>query len=163
MKTLCLILLAAQNPDFTRAMGLVGEGRFQEAHQVIESLSGGVERAQAEVFLRLRAGDLPGALRWADRGAKTAPDDLWLAERRASIAISLGAHDLAARSVDEYAAALERSGTDVSSTALPGLIDEVDKIRAAEEKRDTALTRSRFTVLASLVALLGLLAKLARR
>lgn len=163
MTLACLLLLALQNPDFSRAMNLVGEGSFLEAHELIETLPSLVDRAQAQVFLRLRAGDLPGAMHWAEVGTDAAPDDLWLAERRASIAISMGAHDRAVQAVEEFASALQRTGSSEASASLVGLQLELELMHAADEQRESALFRSRATVFGSLTVLLGLLFRLTRR
>ena len=163
MSLVCLLLISAQSPDFSRAMQWVGEGRFDEAHALIEALPQPVEQAQAQVFLRLRAGDLPGALHWATEGSMTDPDDLWLAERRASIAISMGAHALAERAVADYSAALVRTGSPSPAAPLVRLRGELESMRSAKVEREAALLRSRVTVLASLAALLGLLFKLTRK
>ena len=163
MSLACLLLLAAQSPDFGRAMQLVGDGRYREAHELIESLPSLVDRAQAQVFLRLRAGDLPGAMHWAEVGSEAAPDDLWLAERRASIAISMGAHERAVQAVGDFASALLRAGTTETSAPLADLQQELEAMQSADEQRDSALFRSRATVFGSLTVLLGLLFKLTRK
>lgn len=163
MSLACLLLVVAQSPDFSAAMQRVGEGRFDAAHVLIDGLDDPVERSQAQVFLRLRAGDLPGALHWATQGTLLAPDDLWLAERRASIAVSMGAHKLAERAVEDYSEALLRAGAESSPASLVSLNDELERMRSAKSEREAALLRSRVTVLASLAALLGLLFKLTRK
>lgn len=163
MSFVCLLLVFAQSSDFSTAMQQVGEGRFEEAHALIEGLADPVEIAQAQVFLRLRAGDLPGALHWAGEGTSVAPDDLWLAERRASIAVSLGAHKLAERAALNYSEALQRAGAELSPAPWVALQAELAKMRSAAAKRETALLRSRVTVYVSLAALLALLFKLTRK
>lgn len=159
-----LALAAGQSPDFSQAMEAAAAGRYAEAAQRLEGIEDELERAQGEVFVRLRAGDLFGALRAADRGLEHAPEDLWLLERRASTAVSVGSAEVAGPAVRELSAAVDRADARKEwQPTLVGLESRLEELEGAAAARGGALLKARFTVFASLGALLLLLLKFARR
>ena len=144
------LALAAQS-GFEAVLELHAEGRSSEALALAERLSDPLASIQAELWVRHHAGDLPGALRAGTDGLATHPDDPWLLERAAALALDLGAPERA-RSLAER---LERAAADPTlaeadrarySKAAGAHGAAADRALALLARRDRALARARWTV-----------------
>lgn len=164
---LCLLAIhAAPGDGLQRAIAALRAGDARAAWIAAESEPGELERSQAKVWVRHQAGDLEGALAEAERGARTAPLDPWLAERCAYIAISLGRPRTAERALARLESAAQRAAEPDRARWLSNLRDlraEAALLEEGARARAAADSRARAVVIALGAACLGALFVLARR
>lgn len=88
----CALVVGAARPlpgNFEQVLLLVRSGDFTSAAELARELEAPLERAQALVYLEHHAGNLERALATARAGAERFPEDSFLADQRAYIALSL--------------------------------------------------------------------------
>ncbi len=150
-------IAAWQESGFDAALRLVAQGRYPAALEAAAREEDPLRRAQARVYVRHLAGDLPGALTDAHEGLELAPDDVWLLEQGAFVAVSLHegevAEHLATRLVEALARLEDEGGAGTEALIqAEELLAEAQSLRASESARQDALGRART---ASLVILTG--------
>jgi hypothetical protein len=165
MRAACLALAAltaleARASSLERALELARERRFAEALAEARAEPDALRRAQAELYVLHHAGDLEGALAAGRAGLRAAPDDPWLRERCAYVALSLRAHGPAREHADALAR-VARAGTDDAALAARYRA-EADALAATAARAGAALTRARITVLAGAALALAAWLALAR-
>jgi len=145
-----------------RAIELMRSGDARAALAAAEAEADDLRRAQARVYVRHHAGDLEGALAAAEAGSGAHPDDPWLAERAAAIALSLrraGAALAALGRLERIAAALAEPERTRWLDAARAARSEAEAVALAHARRDTAGRSARVVSLGVAgLALVGLLA-----
>jgi len=152
-----VLLTALAFPAFASQGGVaeavrwVGEGRYAQALDAATKLGSAQERGQAQLYVLHHAGALNEALEAGLRGLDAAPDDAWLLDRCAYLAISLGAGSLAR----ELCIRLEEHATPEAWEAAAWMLDEAEALEADRTAEALALSRARWSAalfgLASLV------------
>jgi hypothetical protein len=147
------------------AIECVVRGDFGAAYDAVEAEPDALRRAQAELYVRHHAGDLVGALASGERGLDVAPDDAWLLERCAFIALTLRRAPTAA----EHALALDRvlrTAPEAERVRFGAAAEsakaEASALVATAEAKRGALTRAR-TLVGSVVLVALVLAWAAAR
>lgn len=131
------------------AVRLVGEGSFAAALAAAQAEEEPLARAQAELYVLHQGGSLPRALRVGLGGLEGHPDDTWLLDQTAYLALSLGIGSLA----EELYLRLEPLSSVESWSHYEPLLLEARALEAQRAATDTALSRSRSAVIAGLLAL----------
>ena len=153
----------AQDGGFDAAVRLVGEAQFSRAFAAAEAETDPLRRAQAKVHVLHHGGNLRGALAAALEGLETAPQDAWLLEQAAFVAVSVHEGPLALDLGRKLVAELERTGSDGAALVRArGLRDEAESALARSEERRSALGRARVVALALVLASLLAIAALMR-
>lgn len=140
--------------DFDAIVALQASGRAREALALAEASEDPLLRAQGELYVRYQSGDLAGAFAAGLRGLEQYPKDLWLLERSATLAASLGSSEraaaLAAKLVSAAAANTDLSADDRARWEAAGTAanSEAANLGMAAERRRAALGAARTTVLA---------------
>lgn len=148
------------------AIEQVSRGEFGTAYEAALAEPDPLRRAQAELYVRHHAGDLAGALASGERGLAATPDDAWLLERCAYIALTLR-H---AHKALEYARRLDLAtarGADADRTrfaaAAQSALVEAQSLASSDAARRNALSRARVWVASALLGSLLLLFAATRR
>lgn len=138
---------------FQGVLAKVGESRYEDARRAASGLPEGVERSQALVYVHYQAGDLAGALGAARTGLLAHPEDAYLLEQAARLALDLGEPDMALGWTQE----LERLAVDGDGREKAGVLGaEARSGLLLREGTAKALGRARLAViLGALLALLG--------
>jgi hypothetical protein len=162
---------APAEAGLARAVALAQDGRYAQALSAADAGDSELDRAQARLYVRHRAGDLSGALAAGLAGLRAAPGDLWLLERVTYIAISLRATALARSHVERLAQAI--SSADLPDAdrgrwrdTLASYRVQVAELEAMSVAVSSAETRARVTSVVGLglaIALLWMLGRVRSR
>ncbi len=144
-------LAQAHEGGLQAAVRLVGEGDYPAALEAASAESEPLARAQAELYVLHQGGDLRRALRVGLEGLEDHPDDLWLLDQTAYLALSLGVGGLAE---DLYLHLEELSSVDAWRRYEP-LLQEARDVKSQHAATEAALSRSRSAVIAGVLALLS--------
>ena len=142
---------------FDAAVAAVGAGDFAEALAQAAREPDPLRRAQATVFARHHAGDVPGALDEARAALDLFPRDPWLLERAAELALTVREPGLAGR----WLARAEHEGG-LDPARRSAYAEQTRELAEVLARRDRALSRARWTASLALVATCAALAALAR-
>lgn len=156
---LCLVVLLAggapaQEVGLDAAIRLVREGDFQAALVAARGETRSLERAQALLHVLHQAGALEEALAAGREGLEHHPEDAWLLDRSAYIALSLGVGDLSrelARRLGENAEPESWQATNSS-----WMLGEVELLQEERGKEQRALLLARCVVGAAALGCLAL-------
>lgn len=152
-----VLLLLAVHPDADRAIALVQAQRHAEALEALADEPDPLRRVQTEVWVLHQSGDLEGALAAALRALDSAPppEDAWLLEQAAWIAVTLHRGPLARRLAERRLALLEASGAPPETLAAArSLLREARTLEQSDRAASQAVRRAQRTSLALLAALL---------
>lgn len=138
---------AAQETHLAAAVRLAGEGRFTEALAEAHLASTQPEAAQAALYVWHHAGALEEALEAGLEGLAVVPEDPWLLDRCAFVAISLGDGALAL----EVCSRLERILGAEAFRQAAWMREEAERLTAQAEAEKQGEARARWTVLAALL------------
>lgn len=151
---LCLVVAAScgssvvQETPLQEAVRLTGEGAFTQALRAADRGADVVTIAQARLYVLHHAGALDEALEAGLLGLASAPEDTWLLDQCARLAMDLGASELATRLVSELSEALPASESERARSVL-------EDARALSDQRmaeRSALRRSRIVTAALTLA-----------
>jgi hypothetical protein len=139
--------------------------RFDSALEATGTEADPIRRARARVEILFRAGDLPGALREASEGLRTAPADRILLRRAVELETALRIPHRAAEHVEALRQAIardalgpeERRAWDALALGLAG---EVEALGAHDRRMRAAAIRARWVAVVLLAGLLGAIAVL---
>jgi hypothetical protein len=139
-----------QENGLQAAVRLVGEERYRAALEAARAESQPLARAQAELYVLHQGGALEEALLAGLEGLETSPEDPWLLERSAYLALSLNAGSLA----EELYLNLQQVTDEASWDLHEPRLGEARAIQERREAEALALTRARLGVIAVLLATL---------
>jgi len=142
-----------QEVGLAAAVARVGEGRFAAALEAARGDPSPLDRAQAELYVLHQGGALEAALEVGLAGLAGFPEDPWLLDRSAYLALSLGDGGLA----DELYGRLEALVPD-RREALAPLRAEARQLEDRREAEARALGRAQTVVLVAALAALALMA-----
>lgn len=144
------------------AVERVRDGDFVSALAAAEAETDPVRRVESVLYVRHQAGDLDGALEVGLRGAAIAPNDTWLLDRTAYVALSLRRPVVAQKSLDALRRALQAdaSASDAARASLRAYETEEALLLVRSRERETALSRARWTALLAAAGALTALAAL---
>jgi predicted Zn-dependent protease len=162
---LSLPAASAQSTTLQGVIDAAGSNRFRDALALAEAEPDPTLRAQAKVWLYIRANDFERAQRAALAGLAQRPDDPWLTERAGVSAITLrdGAH--ASEASDALARILATMPPEQRSTwTAPAewLASGVRRWQTDERRTRAALTRARWLTAIAIGACLAACLWLAR-
>lgn len=150
---LCLALLlavsqasGAQDSGLQQAVRLVSEGRLAQALEAARGESDALARSQAELHVLHHGGLLEEALEAGLGGLEGAPEDPWLLERTAYIALSLGTGELAVDLCEDL-----RRAQPQEWERHAWMMEEALSLRSQREGERKALGRARTLVGAGLL------------
>jgi hypothetical protein len=152
-----LTLLASLFVSSARAQGPEAIGRFDEALAAAERESDETVRARARVEIRYRAGDLPGALREALEGLRSAPMDLVLLRRAVELETALRLPELARSHSSDLERAVSRETLDADARRwwerqVAVLSEEADRLQEHQAELEAAILRARWVCFMALGA-----------
>jgi hypothetical protein len=152
------VLVSSARPQgvFKQLQALQASGELAQALNVASDCTDPLERAQARLFVLHHAGDLAGALSAGLMGLRVAPTDPWLLERTTTLALDLGATDLALELVPRFEAiAAGQSDAEAWTQKADDLRTRTQARAVQGEQVRSALLRARIiAALAGLVTLL---------
>jgi len=149
LAALVLSLAVAAQDTFTALVEQTQAGRLRAAQVQADALSDPLERAQGRLYVQYAAGDLAGALRAGLEGLEHAPDDPWLLERCATLALQLRASTLANDCAERLAAHVAQADAGVQAEWQPRLASvraEAAALAARQRARDAAQARAHWTL-----------------
>ena len=139
-----LVANARAQSVFGQLQSLQAEGELTQALDVASACTDPLERAQARLFVLHHAGDLAGALSAGLVGLRLVPTDPWLLERTTSLALDLGATDLALELVPRLEAiAAGQSDAEAWTLKADGLRARTLERASQGKQVRSALTRAR--------------------
>lgn len=105
-------------------------------------------RAQAQLYVRHHSGDISGALEAGLMGLEEVPQDLWLLERSSSLALDLGATELALKLLPRLDEALDASSESANwQERIAALHERADAMQSQRERANRSLSFAKTTVL----------------
>ena len=145
-----------------RAIETARRGELRAAYALAEKERDPVRKAQAVLYVRHQAGDLGGALRAGLAGLETAPNDAWLLERTAYLALSLRDPDLSRSLVGRLDRALESANLEADErarweTLAAARREEAAALDAAAARRSDAARLARVVACGGLAIAIGAL------
>lgn len=161
MRLAACLSVAASVAPVARGQGLFDQlqelqaaGEISRALEVANACDEPLQRAQARLFVLHHAGDLAGALTAGLDGLRAAPEDMWLLERSTTLALDLGATELALELLPRFEAQVGDLGQDGTwSAQAADLRSRTDARTIQIDRVRRSLTRAR-----TVAALAGLMA-----
>lgn len=155
--TLLLAFSGQAGVDFDTLVDDIEEGRFALALRESERISDPLVRAQGRLYVLHHAGDLAGALAAGRAGLALAPGDLWLLERSAAIATSLGIAEAAVELASRLSEAVEQAPLGGEELAEWRVVAAETSSAAAAlalqgRRKEASMIRARSVVLAGALA-----------
>lgn len=147
---------------FDEAWRLVGEGRFAAALDAARAEPQSLSGARARLFVSHQAGDLRGALEAGRAGLARFPEDAWMLDQTAYVALSLHAGEFGAELAHRLAGAALAPGLSPEESQRYAAraerhAKEAAQILESSRARDAALAAARGVVAAVVVAGLAFL------
>jgi hypothetical protein len=140
------------------AVRLTGEGNLRAALAEARAETGEPDRSQAFLYVLHHAGALEEALAAGLSGLELEPEETWLLDRCAYIAISLGAGELAR----ELCVRLRSCADEETWRRSSWMLAEADRLLAERRREESSIVRARWTVAGGLLLAAGCAALLAR-